>query len=52
MVSLLLSIAVATFGCAKAAIVPELQSLLADKVGVQHAPVIPVICYAYIVFLT
>lgn len=32
------------------AIVPELQGLLADHVGIHHAFILPVICYLYIVF--
>lgn len=32
------------------AIVPVLQGLLADNLGLQHALIIPVICYAYIVY--
>ena len=30
------------------AIVPELQGLLADRVGIQHAFILPVLCYLYI----
>jgi FHS family L-fucose permease-like MFS transporter len=32
------------------AIVPELQGLLADRVGLHHAFVLPVVCYLYILF--
>jgi FHS family L-fucose permease-like MFS transporter len=32
------------------AIVPELQGLMADRIGIQRAFFIPVLCYAYIVF--
>ncbi len=32
------------------AIIPELQGLLADRVGLHHAFVLPVICYLYILF--
>lgn len=32
------------------AIIPELQGLLADRVGIQHAFVIPLVCYIYIVY--
>jgi FHS family L-fucose permease-like MFS transporter len=32
------------------AIVPELQGLLADRVGLHHAFVLPVLCYLYILF--
>lgn len=32
------------------AIVPYLQGLLADRVGIQHAFVLPVLCYLYIAF--
>jgi FHS family L-fucose permease-like MFS transporter len=32
------------------AFVPPLQGLLADAVGVQHSFVVPIICYAYIVW--
>jgi len=32
------------------AIVPELQALLADRVGLHHAFVLPVLCYLYILF--
>lgn len=30
------------------AIVPEVQGLIADRIGIQHAFFVPVICYAYI----
>lgn len=32
------------------AIVPELQGLLADRIGIQHAFLLPVFCYVYIMF--
>jgi FHS family L-fucose permease-like MFS transporter len=32
------------------AIIPELQGVLADRVGLHHAFVLPVICYLYILF--
>jgi len=32
------------------AVVPVLQGLLADQIGVQYAFVLPLLCYAYIVF--
>ena len=32
------------------AIIPELQGLLADKIGIHHAFFLPVICYIYIIF--
>jgi len=32
------------------AIVPELQGLLADRIGLHHAFVLPVLCYLYILF--
>ncbi|TNY25231.1 L-fucose:H+ symporter permease [Fulvimonas soli] len=32
------------------AVVPQLQGLLADRIGVQHAFFLPALCYAYIVF--
>ncbi len=32
------------------AIIPELQGLLADRIGVQHAFVLPLLCYLYIIF--
>jgi FHS family L-fucose permease-like MFS transporter len=32
------------------AIVPELQGVLADHIGIHHAFVLPVLCYAYIVY--
>ena len=32
------------------ALVPTLQGVLADNVGIQHAFVLPLLCYAYIVF--
>ena len=32
------------------AIIPELQGLLADRVGLHHAFILPVLCYLYILF--
>ncbi|MEW5834626.1 MAG: L-fucose:H+ symporter permease [Pseudomonadota bacterium] len=32
------------------AVVPQLQGMLADRVGLQHAFILPLLCYAYIVF--
>lgn len=32
------------------ALIPELQGMLADRIGIQHAFVLPLLCYAYIVF--
>jgi FHS family L-fucose permease-like MFS transporter len=32
------------------ALIPELQGLLADRIGIHHAFLLPVLCYAYIVF--
>ncbi|HEV7779462.1 MAG TPA: L-fucose:H+ symporter permease [Luteibacter sp.] len=32
------------------AVVPTLQGLLADSIGVQHAFVLPLLCYGYIIF--
>ena len=32
------------------AIVPELQGFLADHIGIHHAFILPVLCYAYIIF--
>lgn len=32
------------------AIIPELQGLLADRIGIQHAFFIPVLCYLYIMY--
>jgi FHS family L-fucose permease-like MFS transporter len=32
------------------AIIPWIQGVLADKVGIHHAFVLPVICYLYIVY--
>ena len=32
------------------AIIPEIQGLLADKIGIHHAFIIPVLCYCYIAF--
>jgi FHS family L-fucose permease-like MFS transporter len=30
------------------AILPELQGLLADRIGIHHAFVLPIFCYLYI----
>jgi FHS family L-fucose permease-like MFS transporter len=30
------------------AIIPELQGLLADRIGIHHAFVLPILCYVYI----
>jgi FHS family L-fucose permease-like MFS transporter len=32
------------------AVVPELQGILADHIGVHHAFILPALCYAYILF--
>ncbi len=32
------------------AIIPELQAIMADRVGIHHAFILPAICYVYIVF--
>jgi FHS family L-fucose permease-like MFS transporter len=32
------------------AIIPEIQGVLADQVGIHHAFILPVICYLYIVY--
>jgi MFS transporter, FHS family, L-fucose permease len=32
------------------AIIPEIQGVLADRIGIQHAFFIPVLCYLYILF--
>lgn len=32
------------------AVIPELQGVLADRVGVQYAFVIPILCYLYIAY--
>jgi FHS family L-fucose permease-like MFS transporter len=32
------------------AVVPELQGILADHIGIHHAFILPVLCYAYIFF--
>jgi len=32
------------------AVIPELQGLLADRIGLHHAFVLPVLCYLYILF--
>jgi FHS family L-fucose permease-like MFS transporter len=30
------------------AIIPEVQGILADRIGIHHAFVLPVLCYAFI----
>ena len=32
------------------AIIPELQGVLADRIGIHHAFILPVICYLYIAY--
>jgi FHS family L-fucose permease-like MFS transporter len=32
------------------AIIPLLQGVLADRIGIHHAFILPVICYLYIIF--
>ena len=32
------------------AVVPELQGILADRIGIHHAFILPVICYLYIIY--
>jgi FHS family L-fucose permease-like MFS transporter len=32
------------------AVIPELQGLLADRIGLHHAFILPAICYLYILF--
>lgn len=32
------------------AVIPELQGLLADRIGIHHAFLLPVLCYGYILF--
>ena len=32
------------------AVVPELQGVLADHIGIHHAFILPVLCYVYIIF--
>jgi FHS family L-fucose permease-like MFS transporter len=32
------------------AVIPQLQGMLADHIGLQHAFVLPLLCYLYIVF--
>ena len=34
------------------AIVPELQGLLADRIGIHHAFILPVLCYMYILYFS
>ena len=33
------------------AVIPELQGILADRIGIHHAFILPVLCYFYIVYL-
>jgi FHS family L-fucose permease-like MFS transporter len=32
------------------AIIPELQGVLADRIGIHHAFIVPVLCYLYIAY--
>ena len=32
------------------AIIPELQGILADRIGIHHAFVLPILCYLYIAY--
>jgi FHS family L-fucose permease-like MFS transporter len=32
------------------AIIPELQGMIADRIGIHHAFFLPILCYAYIAF--
>ena len=32
------------------AIIPEIQGVLADHIGIHHAFILPVLCYLYIVY--
>jgi FHS family L-fucose permease-like MFS transporter len=32
------------------AVVPELQGILSDRIGIHHAFILPVLCYIYILF--
>ena len=32
------------------AIIPEIQGVLADKIGIHHAFIMPVLCYLFIVY--
>jgi FHS family L-fucose permease-like MFS transporter len=32
------------------AIIPELQAMMADKIGLHHAFILPVLCYAFIAY--
>lgn len=34
------------------AVVPELQGLLADRIGIHHAFILPVLCYGYILYFS
>jgi FHS family L-fucose permease-like MFS transporter len=31
-------------------VIPELQGILADRIGIHHAFLLPMLCYAYIIF--
>jgi FHS family L-fucose permease-like MFS transporter len=33
-----------------AAIIPELQGVLADHIGIHHAFIVPVLCYLFIIY--
>jgi FHS family L-fucose permease-like MFS transporter len=32
------------------AIIPELQGVLADHIGIHHAFIVPVLCYPFIIY--
>jgi len=32
------------------ALIPEVQGLLADRIGIHHAFIVPVLCYLYIAY--
>jgi FHS family L-fucose permease-like MFS transporter len=32
------------------AIIPELQGILADHIGIHHAFIVPVLCYLFIIY--
>ncbi len=34
------------------AVIPELQELRADRIGIHHAFVLPVLCYGYILYFS
>ncbi|HUM06508.1 MAG TPA: sugar MFS transporter [Terriglobales bacterium] len=34
------------------AVIPELQGLLADRIGIHHAFILPVLCYVYIMYFS